>query len=325
MAPLTALADRRHGDLIGLTTSHAHAPEKSPSTGLPSSPENRQLSALADSTAFRDPERILAQHQAALTLLQARLSAPNSPPLAWLDLACGRGQIILGLEENLSSDARAKIAYWAYDLDQTFARETRRAAERVGFASFETRVGDLSDFHRVLPEAHHFDFVTVTNTIHEVHPARLSEILVNCIERLSDTGTLFIYDMERLVPLELGALPWKRDDIRLILRSLLDALGATEYAPEVGRWSHRNCNGWNVQIQRQHLNVARAVAIERRDRAITAVTSQISDILKRRMDECRASLETLTIYGAQTAEEEGDKERLLFDFWAAYRALEAGI
>jgi hypothetical protein len=92
---------------------------------------------------------VLPQHQAALTLLQGRLSAPRVIRLSWLDLACGRGQIIASLEKNLSSEARAKVLYWAYDLDQNFARETRRTAEYLGLASLQVTVGDLSEFDRL--------------------------------------------------------------------------------------------------------------------------------------------------------------------------------
>jgi hypothetical protein len=58
------------------------------------------------------------------------------------------------------------------------------------------------------------------------------------------------------------------------------------------------------------------------DSAVQDTRSEIEQILRRRLDECRASLETLTMYGAETAEEQDDKERLLFEFWALSRALE---
>ncbi len=277
---------------------------------------------IADSTAFRDAQRVLPQHQAALTLLQARLSAPDTHRLSWLDLACGRGQIIVSLDENLSAEAREKIEYWAYDLNQDFVRETRKTAERLGFASLETRVGELSDFDRILPANLFFDFITLTNTIHEIEPIHLSNLLVRCLVRLTDTGTLFIYDMDRIKPPELGALPWSRDDIRRILCRMLDALGATAYRPEVGLWNHRTCNGWNVPLQRQHLNVSRVDAEVKVNTAVQETGDEILQILKRRLVECRASLETLTLYGAETSEEQDEKEGLLFEFWALSRALE---
>jgi hypothetical protein len=280
------------------------------------------VSTIADSNAFKDTERVLPQHQAALTLLQGRLSAPSVLRLSWLDLACGRGQIIVSLDENLSIAAREKLEYWAYDLDQDFARETRRTAERLGFASLETTVGELSEFDRILPSGVLFDFITLTNTVHEIEPGRLATLLVSCLMRLTDTGTLFIYDMERIKPPELGALPWSRDDIRRIVLRMLDALGASAYRPEVGLWNHRTCNGWNVQLDRQHLGVSRVEVAERGATAVRETRAEISKLMKRRLFECRQSLETLTLFGAETAEEQDDKERLLFEFWSLSRALE---
>ena len=265
---------------------------------------------------------MLPQHQAALTLLQDRLSAPTVPRLSWLDLACGRGQIVASLEESLSAEARAKIEYWAYDVRQDFARETRKTAENLGFASLETRVGDLSDFDRVLPAGAFFDFITLTNTVHEIEPGRLAGLLVGCIGRLTDSGTLFIYDMEQIRPPELGALPWSRDDVRRIMRSMLDAVGAEAYRPEVGLWVHKTCNGWNVQVQRQHLNISRRDVAAKFETAVQRTREEISRLLKERLVTCRASLENLTVYGAETAEEQLEKERLLFEFWALSRAME---
>ena len=90
------------------------------------------MTSISDSSAVRE-KRVLAQHQAALTLIQGRIGSPNAQDYAWLDLACGRGQIIAHLEDNLSEVARGKISFYAYDVDQRYGRETRRIASRLGF------------------------------------------------------------------------------------------------------------------------------------------------------------------------------------------------
>lgn len=128
--------------------------------------------------------------------------------------------------------------------------------------------------------------------------------------------------MERIKPLELGALPWSRDDIRRIMFCILDSLGASRYRPEIGLWNHRTCNGWNIQLHRQHFNVSRSETAARMDLAVQKTCILISELLKRRLQECRTSLEILTTCGAATAEEQDDKIRLLFEFWAVSRALE---
>jgi SAM-dependent methyltransferase len=280
------------------------------------------VTTIADSTAIRNSDRILPQHQAALTLLQGRLSVPNVTRLSWLDLACGRGQIILSLDKNLSTQARTKIDYWAYDLDQDFARETSKTAEALGFNSLDIRVGDLSDFDRILPEGVRFDFITLTNTVHEIEPIRLATLLANCLRRLTATGSLFIYDMERIKPPELGAVPWSRDDIKNVILRMLDGFGATTYRPEVALWNHSTTNGWNVQLERQHLGVSGEDAEARSGQAISNAGAEIKTLLHRKLEACRASLESLTIHGAETAEEQEDKINLLFEFWSISRALE---
>jgi len=282
------------------------------------------MTSIADSSAAKLVDRILPQHQAALTLLQSRLSVPGTRRLSWLDLACGRGQIIASLDRNLSLQARAKIEYWGYDLNHSYARETSRSSELLGFASVDTRVGDLSQFNNILPANKTFDFITLTNTVHEIEPRRLAMLLAHCLERLSPNGTLFVYDMERIKPPELGAVPWSREDIRKIVVRLLDNLGATTYRPEVGLWNHTTCNGWNVQLERQHLGVSPSDISERISRAIETTRDEIVSLLRERLVACRSSLETLTTYGAETMEEQDDKERLLFEFWSISRALEHG-
>ena len=281
-----------------------------------------RLTAIADSSAFKDPERMLTQHQAALTLLQSHLSTPGTLHVSWLDLACGRGQIILSLDRNFSLEARAKVNYWAYDIEQGFVRETVKTAKRLGLASVQSAIGELADFDRILPPNLAFDFITITNTVHEIEPARLAGLLVTSVARLTDTGTLFMYDMDRITPAELGAVPWSRDDIRRIAHRMLDCLGASSYRPEVGLWNHKTCNGWNIQIHRQHLCVSRADAAPLLSAAVRETRNEIAQLLGGRLSECRDALETLTLCGAETAAEQDERQTLLFEFWALSRAME---
>ena len=143
------------------------------------------------------------------------------------------------------------------DLNYSFAREKRgKAAEQLGFASFEATVGDLSDFDAILPTEAFFDFITLINTIHEIEPFGLPRILVNCLRRLTANGTIFIYDMDRTQPLELGVIPLRTGNhIRQIVGRLLNAVGVFDYQPEVGHWDHKTCNGWKCTIAKATPNI----------------------------------------------------------------------
>jgi hypothetical protein len=66
---------------------------------------------LADARAILDQDWLFAQHRAALALLQSRVPNPKVKDFHWLDPACGRGQIIVHLDGNLTPAARSKISY----------------------------------------------------------------------------------------------------------------------------------------------------------------------------------------------------------------------
>ena len=78
--------------------------------------------------------RLFGQHQAVLTILQGILDDPNLGEYHWLDLACGKGQIISQAEKNLSVTARAKILYFGYDVDNESLKVAEKKARRCIFA-----------------------------------------------------------------------------------------------------------------------------------------------------------------------------------------------
>jgi ubiquinone/menaquinone biosynthesis C-methylase UbiE len=279
------------------------------------------MATIGDSSAVRIKDRQLAQHQAALTVLQRFLSAPDRTQFSWLDLACGRGQILGGLRDHLSDKARAKINFVAYDVKQDYLLETQKLAATLNLASVSAHVGDISDFDVVVSEHERFDFISFTNTVHEVAPPRLADVLVNATRRLNDNGTLFIYDMERIKPPELGALPFSAADFKVVVTALVESLSGEDYQPEVSQWQHRTVKGWNVQIQREYISATGKELEERRCQAVEHTRDAIASVLRRRIDECQSALEALTLFGSETVEEEEDREHLLFELWAITRAL----
>lgn len=279
------------------------------------------MNAIADSDAFFDPERMLAQHQAALTLLQGMLSDPHAPQITWLDLASGRGQIISHLQKNLSETERKKIAFQGYDIDNSHSRTAAKTAESMGLAKYGFEIGEISQFWQRHSTGGPFDFITLTNTVHEIQPQCFAEILTRCVERLSTNGRLFIYDMEKLPVPELGAVLWTAAEIKTILTALFRSLGSEKYEPSVGTWTHRTCNGWNAQIIRSHMQLPENFG-DRSVDAISTTAAKITELLKLKLDVTKTALESLTRFGAETDEEASNKEGLLFQFWALWRALE---
>ena len=279
------------------------------------------MTSLGDSSAFFDADRLLAQHQAALTLIQDMLSDPACEHLPWLDLACGKGQIIAHLDKNLSTSSRKKIRLVGYDIENAHSKHAKRIAESMELDSYVFEVGSLGKFWENGTTSGPWRFITLTNTTHEIEPSSLAAILTRCIERLAEDGCLFLYDMERLPTPELGAVPWSAAEMKAILATLCHSLGADpSFEPAVGTWAHRTCNGWNALIRRTHLGLPENFT-NRLDAAIENTSERIRDLLRERALRVRAALESLTEHGPETGEEANEKEFLLYEFWAVSRAL----
>ena len=249
---------------------------------------------IADSDAVRDNDRVLPQHQAAATLLQARLATPGSGTVRWLDLACGRGQLVHTLEEALAIANRGRLEYVGLDADQTFAREAVKTAERIGFGSAVMRVGSLNDLRIVVPDTEHFDFITLTNAVHEISPPHIASVLVTAIERLPPEGALFVYDLETLSPNELGAVPWTRDEMQRVIRACLGGFGVEDYEPEVQRFPHRTTAGWSIHLERRHMRLEQDQLSVAAEGVIASVQDLIHQLLQEKLDACRKGLVSLT-------------------------------
>ena len=276
---------------------------------------------IADSHAILDEDKLLCQHHAALTLLQQRLANPDVARFSWLDLACGKGQIFSQLDGNISPKLRSKIIYCGYDMNLEYVRITEQRAKQLAFQEVTVKVGELPRFSDAFGYGLTFDFITLTNTIHEIEPNNLATILFDALARLSDHGLLFVYDMEQLQTPELGAVPWKSSEIETVVGTLLSSIGVENYVAPVGHWRHSTVGGWNLQIENEHVVREAPNFHLHREAALSAVSAKIRDILQTRLRVCTETLESLTLYGSATGTEKDQETASLYEFWALQRAL----
>lgn len=280
------------------------------------------MSSIADSDAEHDIRRILPQHQAALTLLNGRLQNPATSSVHWLDIACGKGQIIAQLNDNLSADHRVKLSYLGYDIDSDFIRTAEKLAEGLGLQKAEFLHGDMSNFSKLVPENRQFDFISCTNSAHEMQPGCFASLFLDSILRLSASGELFIYDMESLKMPELGAIPWRSQEIGELINAAFDTLG-TKFRAHPSAWKHSSCRGWSVTIQRHFVGVTNETITAKREELAKRLEGIIDKLLDSRLKECGKALESFCKYGANTVEDQNDKLGSLYEFWALHRAKEA--
>ena len=279
------------------------------------------MSTIFDSDSINDPERLFSQHQAALSIIQGKVDNPRLTSFKWLDLGCGKGQIIINLDENLSEDSRNKIDYYPFDIDSTFLNITLKKAESLKLKSVQGKTGDITDFENLYTYDQKFDFISLTNNIHEFSPLFIPQLLFESTIRLNENGVLFIYDMESLSKLELGAITWTCDEIHEILKTFLICLEITEYNPKPGKWRHKSCNAWNIQIQREYLDISDENLLSNKQEIIDKTLEKVSGIMATKIEINTKSLESITKYGPETDEEEEAIIKLLYEFWSLNRML----
>lgn len=278
---------------------------------------------LADSNAVLNRERQFTQHQALLTLLQNALADPDVKEFHWLDLACGKGQSLAHIKQNIPETARYKVRYFGYDLIAENLKSAIRLAEDSNFLSVDGVVGPVEEFSERIKTKGTFDFITLTNATHELRPRHLGDVITQCIERLSNGGHLFSYDMETLPEAELGAITWSSEQIARILSDGIAALRVEDYQPAVGTWTHASCNGWNLTMQRSHLHISEAEFAARRAAFLNAVKESIHQQLEGKLTSTRTGLRTFQQFGMATKQEENERLSMLYDYWALTNELES--
>lgn len=125
------------------------------------------------------------------------------------------------MQENLSENNRRKLLYTGYDINVDHTRTAERIANGLNLKANEFVHGDICHFANLILPDRQFDFITCTNTAHELQPGAFSMLILDSLVRLSETGELFIYDMESLDKPELGALPWRGPEIGLLINKIL--------------------------------------------------------------------------------------------------------
>ncbi len=222
----------------------------------------------------------------------------------------------------LSAESRNKICYTGVDIDQHHARHTERLARDL-FPTVTIHICALVEFRSHVDPSSEYDVVTCTNTIHEISPEQLATILVDALFTVTRTGLLFFYDMDRLSNCELGAVPWRAHEIQAIVNTLLETLGDSDYRPTVAEWPHRQCNGWNLLLNRTHLQLDRHEMQDLREQLISVAVKKIRTLLHKKLIDLHVSLERLSLYGPDSSEERLDTTKLLHDFWAISRSLKS--
>ncbi|TGM74273.1 class I SAM-dependent methyltransferase [Leptospira mtsangambouensis] len=278
------------------------------------------MTIISDSSAVNE-DRILPQHQAVLTLLQTHLSDPQVSEYQWLDIACGQGQIIKYLDSNLDEKYRSKINFTAFEGDATYLKIVKEKAKALSLLKYNEKIGEIADFETLFPSLGNFNFITLINVVHELPPKLLASLLINILNRLTENGILYIFDMETLNPLELGAIPWKKHEIIEIIKTFYIEIETPSYIPEVSQWKFKSTQGWSYTLQRRHIKISHEEILKNKQRIITNVEKQIEKQIQIKFEMTKNILTAHTETDSETSEDKKHIYTSLYDFWALHKAL----
>jgi hypothetical protein len=275
---------------------------------------------IADSSAVLDKRRLLPQHQVALTLIHTKVSKPHITSFRWLDLCCGKGQIIVNLEDTFPENIRKKIEYHFHDGNSKYLITAQKKAEDLKFKQVQVYHSEIEKMSAIIPQELHHDFITIINSIHELSPFFLPVLFFECLIRLSNTGTLYVYDMVTINPLELGSVTWTRDEIQEMVTTFLIGITLTDYQPTANLWHHSTCDAWSLEIQKEFLKSTEEIIVNQ-EKIITATQQKVKELLDRKLESSSLALESYTKYKTETQEDEWKRMQCLFDFYTITRIL----
>jgi SAM-dependent methyltransferase len=269
------------------------------------------MAIIPDSESFYDEERQLPQLQALLQIIRHELEIPSSPGLKWLDLGCGRGQVLAQIPDNIHADHVKKNSYFGVDGDKTRLDHARAKATSIGIGAVSCVCALLDTTNSIFEQERDFQLVTLTNTFHELDPLAIPALVVTTLDRLEQNGSLFVYDMQTLERGELGAITWGHDEIQALLNGWCATLKAKVQPPKVTRWRHSRIEGWSFELRRASLGIQNsdlpAAAIE--------LARQMTEALELKLKNTMTLLNAMTNDGLKTPGEDATKARELYNFW----------
>lgn len=277
---------------------------------------------MANSIADSDSigiEKILVPHSTAISILSYLLSNFEKKEFKWLDLACGKGQILIQLGDNLDGNYRNILNITLVDIDNNALREATKIADDLELKNYSQEVYYLNEYCTQKLKEEEFDFITLINSIHEIKPKEIATVLIKSIIGLKENGFFYLFDQEILPDkeLELGAITWTSFEIVQMFNEFFKQCNF-DYSITSNKWNHSKNTSWSVQINRNKINIDNKTLLD----SIPKMENIIKGMLESKIDIVKKALLSTTNNGEKTELEDGNKIRNLYDFWAMNLALE---
>lgn len=273
---------------------------------------------IGDSDAVIDEGRLFTEHRHALIGLRKKLSNAELENLHWLDIGCGRGQILSKIDQIFHVNDRKKIFYCPFDGKKEFVIQAQQKALSLDIVSPKYIHGTFGSFRELISVDQKFEYVTLINCVHEIHPFFFPELIYDILLRLSPHGELFIYDMEALKKPELGAITWTANEVSNLMDSFKTHLEFST-TPISSCWPHASCVGWDATIIKKDIGISNDGLIAKRDYFLEKIKYDMVCVFKRKREQCNRMLEIYCENSPDSQEEQLYKAQHVYNFWGLSR------
>lgn len=285
--------------------------------------------------AYRCKDRIdvreIIAFQTVVELIERRQS---SGPIKWLDLCCGRGNVLKHITTTLGELSR-RVKYYGVDINLEHRNECQETIRKMGLndhlaAPPQVFVGDILKPWN-MDQGTQFDIVTLLNVLHEIPPFSIYSVLRNALDRCKYTGLVLIVDMCSLPRLEWQAITWQKEHLLNLMSPLLKqnkGVSLVQHSIPISIYPRR-VDVWALRLRKsivrtrvfpkwewrekdtKHRNIVKSYLLRKK----TGLSEQIETI-------CRDTGELLVV-GKEKAENE-NLRKLLLEYWAVSEALSSG-
>lgn len=267
--------------------------------------------------------RMFASHRSVLDALRYLVLPHHRGVVTWLDVGCGRGQVLHGIQNMIGPEGVKRIRYVGCDGDRAYCAEAERFAQECGMADPEIL---CFRFDRLEEKLSHLraDFVSMVNVFHELGPRLLATTLCDSLCRLSARGVMHVHDMTALDPgrPELGAVCWRADEVEGILDPLLTLFDWGGQSLRVQQYGNDEARDWSLDLQRQALTVSSDELARRRDRIVTDVSRAILNALRRKQAAHHSALKAFLQDPPATDAHRAEAARQVCEHWTISAWLE---
>ena len=271
------------------------------------------MSRVHDGEAVRE-SRMLSSHRTALGVLRHRVLARCASEITWLDIGCGNGQVLHGIEGVVGASCVRNIHYVGCDGCARYCEEAERFAREQGlhepvihWLRIETLWEHLQGMRA--------DFVSIINVTHELDPPTLAATLCDALCCVSDTGLLHVHDVRFLDRPELGSVCWDTSEVETVLDPLLTLFEWGEVERRVQQWGAEEAPDWSLNLDRALLLIDQDELVERRDEIVGNVRRAVEEALPQKRSVHDRALRAFLEEPAVTEKDRQVAAQAVYEHW----------